>query len=462
MQIENGKDMVLNIQDKLKLKEKISYGMGDLASNLMWGVISSFLLYFYTDVALIPVAATGTIFLVSRILDAFIDPVIGGIVDKTNSKMGRTKPFIMFGIIPFCIFLIISFTTISGSDTIKIIYAYVTYIITGIIYSVVNIPYGALMSLMTRDTNEKSQLSSFRMGGMAVGNILVTACTMPLVGFFGQGNQQKGFLYTTILLAVIGIICFMFIIKNCKERYVEAPAIAKESTSVITIYKNAVKNGPWVATIIFAVLMFVKIGVTVSITIYFCLTVLKNPAMISILLPSSYVAMIFTSFITPAFLKKFAHRQGNIIALCIYIFGLAIMPFFVGNQVLFVGIYFVANLFGNINNGSVFGMVADSVDYNEWKFGKRTEGTLYGGYSFATKVGMAIGGALVGYVLAFVGYNPQNITDTTASYINVLYYLLPILCSVLQIITVSFYQLDKRHPHIVKELNERRNLESSN
>lgn len=442
----------LTINRKLGLKESISYGAGDLASNVMWGLISSFLLFFYTDVALIPVAATGTILLVSRVLDAVIDPVIGGLIDRTNTKWGRTKPYILFGIIPLCVFFVLTFTTIDTSDTVKIIYASIMFIITGMLYSVVNIPYGALMPLMTRDSNERTKLSSIRMGGMAIGNILVTACTMPLINFFGQGNQQQGFLYTSILFALLGIIAFMVILKNCKERYLEVNSGKKEKVSIIKTYKGAFKNTPWVSSILFALTMFIKIGAIVAITIYYCVQVLKNPAMISILLPLLYVSMIVSSLIMPTFIKKFGHRKGNVIALCLYIIGFALMPMFAENQVLFISIYFIANVFNGIGAGSVFGMIADSVDYNQWKFGIRSEGTLYGGYSFATKVGMALGGAAVGYVLAFSGYNAQNVTESAVSSINLLYFLVPVICSVLQIIAISFYKLDHLHPQIVAEL----------
>jgi GPH family glycoside/pentoside/hexuronide:cation symporter len=201
--------------------------------------------------------------------------------------------------------------------------------------------------------------------------------------------------------------------------------------------------------------MFVKIGAQVAITIYFCNIVLGNPALISVLLPLLYVSMIVSSVITPAFIKKFKHRKGNIIALSIYIVGFCLLPFIVSNMTFFIVVYFIANIFGGIGSGAVFGMTADSVDYNEWKFGNRAEGTLYAGYSFATKVGMAIGGALVGYVLAFAGYNANHVTNSAANAINFLYYFVPIFCSLLQIIALSFYKLDKIHPQIVSELNQR-------
>lgn len=439
-------------ENKLKISEKISYGFGDLASNVMWGLVGSFLLYFYTDVALIPAAATATLFLVARVLDAFIDPVIGNFVDKTNSKYGRTRPFILFGIIPFCIMFVLTFTTFDLSDTGKLIYAYVTYIIVGILYSVVNVPYGALMPLMTRNTEEKAQLASFRMLGMAAGNVFVSACSMALVNILGKGNQRTGFLLTSMVFAVAGLVCFMIVCFNCKERYLEKHVENQAKTKAGETYKNALKNTPWVASIVFAFFMFVRIGAVVAITIYFCMYILKNPGMIPVLLPLLYVSAFITAPLTPMFIKKFGHKKANSIGLVIYIAAFCIMPLFVGNMPLFIGIYFLGNVFGGIGSGSIFGMIADSVDYNEWKYGKRTEGTLYAGYSFATKVGMAVGGAAVGYVLAFTGYNAANVTESAANGINILYYAVPIVCSIVQIIALSFYKLDDTHPQIVEEL----------
>lgn len=445
-------------ENKLKISEKISYGFGDLASNVMWGLVSSFLLYFYTDVALIPAAATATLFLLARVLDAFIDPVIGSFVDRTNSKYGRTRPFILFGIIPFCIMFVLTFTTFDLSDTGKLIYAYVTYIIVGILYSVINVPYGALMPLMTRNTEEKAQLASFRMLGMATGNVFVSACSMALVNILGKGNQRTGFLLTSMIFAVAGLVCFMIVCFNCKERYLEKHVENQTKTKASETYRNALKNTPWVASIAFAFFMFVRIGAVVAITIYFCMYVLKNPGMIPVLLPLLYVSAFITAPLTPMFIKKFGHRKANIIGLVIYIVAFCIMPFFVSNMIVFISIYFIGNVFGGIGTGSIFGMIADSVDYNEWKYEKRTEGTLYAGYSFATKVGMAVGGATVGYVLAFTGYNAANVTASAESGINFLYYAVPIVCSAIQIIALAFYKLDAIHPQIIKELADKNQI----
>ena len=151
MEMEVKKEEVTNSTGKLKLKEKLSFGLGDFSSNMVWGFVGSYLLYFYTDVALVPVAATGTLFLVARIIDAITDPIVGGFVDRTNTKLGRTKPYILFGIIPLAIMLVLTFSSFDFSPTGKIVYAYVTYILIGLAYTIVNVPYGSLMTLMTRD-----------------------------------------------------------------------------------------------------------------------------------------------------------------------------------------------------------------------------------------------------------------------------------------------------------------------
>lgn len=455
VQVAQAEKSSVGSKSKLSMKEKISFGMGDFSSNLVWGLIGSFLLYFYTDVALIPVAATGSIFLISRLLDAFIDPVIGGAVDRTNSRWGRTKPYILFGIIPLCVFFVLSFTTIDASNTVKIIYAYITYIVAGILYSVVNVPYGALMTLLTRDTNEKTQLASFRMAGTGLGNILVAIVTMPLVGFLGNGNERQGFLWTAVLFSGIAIISFFILLKNCEERYIETTVVAKEKISIVKTYKSAFKNGPWVSCTLFALMQFIKLGAFLAVTIYFCIQVLNDPGMIPVLMPLYSICVIVASFITPFFIKKLGHRKANICALIVYSLGYMLLPLFINNMTVFIVIYFITNVIGGICGGSVFGMIGDSVDYNQWKFGIRSEGTLFAGYSFATKVGVAIGGSVVAYALAYAGYDANNVTDSAVVAIKYIYFLIPIICSLIQIFVISFYKLDKLHPQIVSELNER-------
>ncbi|MNI56044.1 Inner membrane symporter YihP [compost metagenome] len=277
-----------------------------------------------------------------------------------------------------------------------------------------------------------------------------------MVEYFGGGSEQKGFLFTTIIFAALSAVMFLIVFKNCKERYVEPVSANSEKGSLLQTYKSAFRNTPWVSTIVFSLLLFIRTGATVSITIYFCLHVLHKPGMISILLPALYVSVLFSASITPAFLKKFKQRKGNIIAQILFMIGLSIMPLFEHNMVMFVGLWLLANVFGGISSGAVFSMIANSVDYNEWKFNKKSEGTLYAGYSFATKVGMALGSAIVGYTLALTGYNAAEVTASASSAINVLFFAIPLVCTVLQLVAISFYKLDSIHPQVVSDLEARR------
>ena len=439
---------------RLGWKETISYGTGDFASNLIWGTLSSFLLYFYTDVALLPVIAIGNIFLISRVLDAFIDPVVGSFVDRTNTMRGRTKPYIFFGVLPLCIFFVLSFWSPDASAGAKVAYAFATYIVVGILYSVVNIPYGALMSLMTRSPRETSRLSAARILGMGIGSILVTAATMPLVQALGGGDMQHGFTVMAILYSIVAIVCFGLILRNCQER--NLPQREPQAYRLLAVYRKALANGPWKATIAFSFLIFCRIGAMVAITIFYCLHVLQNPALVSVLLPLMYVSALVSAPLTEPWIARFHYRKGNIIASIVFLAGFAVMPLFVEELPIFLGVYFVANVIGGISMGAVFGMVASSIDYNEWTTGKRHEGTLYAGYSFATKVGMAVGGAIIGYGLAAIGYEAGAVTDSVRSAMAWLYYLVPIVFAGLQIVAVSFYKLDAQQAQMTKELDEKK------
>lgn len=444
-------------KDGITVKERLSYGLGDFSSNLVWGLIGSYLLFFYTNVALIPVAATGTLFLIARSLDAVIDPVIGGFVDHTNTKMGRTIPYMRLGIIPLAIVFVLTFSYFPGSDTMKIVYAYVTYIIVRLLYSLVNVPYGSLMTLMARDSGEKAKLSSFRVAAAAIGSIAVTGLTMPLVNALGHGSQRTGFVLTSALFALIAIIGFEIVSRNCKERYIDSfseKVQSKHRAGFIATYRNAFRNKAWVTNTIYALLLFIRIGVTVAITIYFATYVLKAPALISVLLPLLYVGQLISTLFSAKMISKFGHRNSNLISQTGQLLSYLILPFLEHNIPAFLIVYLAGNVIGAVSASSVFGMNADAVDYNEWKFGVRSEGTLYAGYSFATKVGMAIGSALAGYALSWIDFNPKHITATVITNLNVLFYALPAILTILMIITVSFYKLDKMHEQIVTELNE--------
>lgn len=440
---------------RLKLSEKISYGFGDLASNFVWGMTTSYLLYFYTNVFGLAATAIGTLFLVTRILDAVIDPVIGVMIDKTNSKFGKARPFILFLTIPFAIFSVLTFITPDFTDTGKLIYAYLTYLILGILYSGVNLPYGALMPMMTKNSEEKTQLSSFRIMGMAIGAIAVSALTNPLVKWLGGGNDQLGFPITMGIFTVIAVIMFYLVFRNCKERFSENAEKTKELAVRVSV-KNMFHNQPWVMIALNSIAMFLRIGVVFGVLVYFVQYVLQQPEMIPLYLTLANVANFVGGAAAPYILNKLGKRNGSIAALsgAVLLYGVL---FFLenGSPFLYLTIFFIANVGIGINGPANFSMLADTVDYQEWKFGHRTEGMLYSAYSFATKFGIAVGGSLVAYALGFAGYDPKAVTSQAADMIRILFYLGPVILTILQIVFLAFYKLDNQHSQIVKELDLR-------
>jgi sugar (glycoside-pentoside-hexuronide) transporter len=438
---------------QLRRGEKVSYGLGDVACNMSWNMVGSFLLYFYTNVALVPVAALGTLFLFSRVLDAVIDPFVGATMDRTRTRFGKARPYILFACVPFGVLSVLTFWMPHLPDTGKIIYAYVTFIVMGIVYSIINVPYGALMPMMTRDTHQKSQLGSLRAFGSSIGTILVTAFTMPLVKRLGAGDEAQGFLLTSILSAIISTALLLIVVRNCKERFSDNPALI--NIKLVPSVGKMLANRAWLVTFIVGVITFIRLGLTIAVTIYFCLNILHQPWAISLLLPMISGAMLVSALIAPPLFRRFGKRAASMAALVVAIGCYLLLPTLQGQTVPFVALYALANITAGVSTTAIYTMVADSVDLHEWKYATRSEGLLFSGFSIATKVGMAIGGALLAYALAWAGFQPKAPSATALNTIQVLYYAGPITLMGLQVLAMAFYDMDKRHPLIVAELDRR-------
>ena len=440
---------------KLSLKEKMSYGYGEVASAFVWGMVTSYLLYFYTDVYGISASAAGTLFLVTRLWDAANDPIMGVIVDRTKTKHGKTRPYLLYLAIPLGIISVLTFITPDFSDTGKLVYAYVTYLLLGMVYTAINLPYGALAPTMTRNSKEKVDLGSYRAMGLAIGTVIVSAATLPLVNFFGKGNEQVGFPITITLYSIIAAILFFLTFKNCKERYSEYVE-SKDRKKVSVSLKEMFKNLPWVLVAITSFLKFLRLGAMNAVLIYYVTYVLGEPGMVPVYLTLLNGATFAGGALAMPLLKKIGNKLGTQSAIAIgSIFFILLFFIQADSPILFAVIFFLANMFVGVDNASVFVLLGDSIDYHEWKFGQRLEGLLYSAYSFSTKFGVAIGSVLVAYALGFVNYDPTAITGEVKNMISGLMFIAPIVFSVLQVITLAFYKLDKYHASIVEELNNK-------
>jgi len=438
----------------LSHKEKISYGYGDTASNFVWGMVNSFALYFYTDVFGLTAASVATMFLIMRIFDALNDPAMGILVDKTKSKHGKTRPYLLYLALPFGILSILTFITPEISYNYKLLYAYITYGLLGVIYTAINIPYGALIPLMTRDSNEKGELNSYRAIGRSVGTIIVASATLPLVHLVGQGNEKVGFPIVMTIYSIIGIILFGLTFKYCHERVFEIKE--ERDTSLKKSFIQMFKNKYWLLVSANSFMWFVRMGIMNGILIYYVNYVLLTPNLTPVYLTVLNIANLFGGFIALLVLKRYSSRNSSILMLTIAtILLLSLFVIESHSITIFLIIFFIANLLIGYSDPATLTMLGDTLDYQEWKFGNRPEGLLVSSYSFSTKFGVAIGSSLIGYALSWVGYTPNNVTENAKNLIRFLMLGLPIALTIFQIIILYFYKLDKYHETITKIIKQR-------
>ncbi len=414
---------------RLTLTERLSYGFGDFGYSLAYNMAGAFLLYYYTVVAKLPAAAVGTIFLAARLLDAVIDILVGIAVDKTRSRWGRTRPYFLFTAVPYAVVVVLLFNVPGGSETMRLLYAFLTFKALGILMSLGSIPYTALLPMMTRDTGERLKLSGMRSIGTSVSVILGTAATMPLVGLFGGGDEQRGFLATATLFAGLSLIALFLLFRNCRERYDDD---ASPKFAVLPAIGQMLRNRAWAVCFGFTLLYFIRFGTMISLTAFFAIEVLGRPWMISILLPAISGMLLLAAFIAPPILARTGLRRGCLGAILISIALFAVLPLTEASPPAFIAVYLMASIATSVTITGIFTMAAETVDYHEAQFGIRNEGLLSSGISLATKIGMAVGTAAIAYSLGIAGYVPGGVTETARQTIRWSYYGWPIVLLALQ------------------------------
>lgn len=418
---------------RLSLTERLSYGCGDFGYSLAYNMAGAFLLFYYINVAMLPAAAVGTIFLAARLLDAVVDILVGIAVDKTRTRWGRTRPYFLFTAIPYAVVLVLVFSVPDWSENAKLIYAFLTFKALGILMSLGSIPYTALMPMMTTDTRQRLKLGGMRSIGTSVSVILGTAATMPLVGWFGGEDLQRGFLATAVLFAGLSLIALFMLFRNCKERFDDhsSPRFA-----VLPAIGEMLRNRAWLICFVFTLLYFVRFGTMISLTAYFAIDVLGRPWMISILLPAISGTLLIAAFIAPPILSRTGIRKGCFGAIVVAIALFAMLPLAEAQPPVFLALYIAASVATSVTITGIFTMAAEAVDYHEGLFGTRNEGLLSSGISLATKIGMAVGTAAIAYSLAAASYAPTAVSDTARETIRWSYYGWPIALLALQAIVV--------------------------
>ncbi|UBM57322.1 MFS transporter [Marinilongibacter aquaticus] len=391
-------------KEKIKFGEKIGYALGDTAANIAWRTLTTFLLVFYTDVYGLSAAATAVLLLSTRILDGFTDILMGILADRTQSSKGKFRPWILWTAVPFGIVLSLTFSTPNFGPTGKLIYAYAAYILLTLIYTANNVPYSALMGVMTADSKERTSLSSFRFAGAYLGGILVQGLLIYLVLFLGNGNENEGYRYAIYWFSALLTFFLLITYFSTKER-VQAPPRAG-SGNVLQDLRDLLKNKPWLLLLLVGFLFVTYNSIKQGITVLYFKRFIGDGNMAASYMVALLVASLLAAICTTPLAEKWGKRNlfmGVIIfsAICN-----GMLYFFGPEDVLQVYIFGVLSEFGaGMMPVLFFAMLGDSADYSEWKYGRRATGLVYSAGSFAMKFGGGVAGAIIGFVLSLHGYD---------------------------------------------------------
>lgn len=451
------------------IREKIGYGFGDMASSMFWKLFGSYLMIFYTDVFGMPAAVVGTMFLITRVWDSAFDPIIGIIADRTQSRWGKFRPYLLYLAIPFAVIGVLTFTTPDFGDGGKVIYAYFTYSLMMMVYSAINVPYASLLGVMSPEPKDRNMLSTYRMTFAYIGSFIALLLFMPMVNRFSMGHdEQHGWMMSVIVIAVLCVLLFYGCFAWTTER---VKPIKEQQNSLKSDLQDLLHNRPWwillgagVAALVFN---SIRDGATVYYFKYY--VVEEEYASISLfgisfVLSGLYLAVGQAANIVGVVLaaplsNRIGKKKTYMWAMSIATVLSVIFYWFDKEQLMLM---FIFQVLISICAGSIFpllwSMYADCADYSELKTGNRATGLIFSSSSMSQKFGWAIGSAVTGWLLAFYGFEANAVQGEEAIHgIRTFLSWLPAMGTVLSVIFISLYPLsEKEMRKITNQLNDKR------
>ncbi len=437
--------------DKLSNTQRVGYGIADFGINLYFISAMTYLLYFYTDVYGISAAAAAGVMLVARFVDAVTDPMMGIIAERTNSRWGRLRPYMLFGAIPLGIVAVMTFSTPDLNAEGKLWWAYLTYTAFGIAYTIVSIPYSALTASLTADHHERTVLSTIRMACAFGGGYVISAGMPALVGLFD--TEAQGYQWSMGLFAVIATMLLWVTVWQTRER-IQPPKTQKLSLS--DSMKSVFLNPPLLIVMVLFTCGMLSFTIRQAVAIYYFKYNLQRPDLIetwfAITMPIMFVGLVFTPWLADRYGKSGGIMIGAIVTI-FAAFGMYFTPYdniemiFVWGGLLALGGTPIAVL--------GWAMLPDTVEYAQWRLGVRADGAIFAMSSFFQKLAKTIGGAGVAGVLAWSGYVANvDQTETSLAAIHNLMTLAPAGIMVIMILAARAYRLDgQTHARIVAEIN---------
>jgi glycoside/pentoside/hexuronide:cation symporter, GPH family len=427
---------------QLSVFEKIGYAFGDGASNLIWMTFIYFQLNFYTDVFGLPAAALGLMLLITRTWDMFFDVFIGMIADRTHTRWGKFRPYLLWMAVPFGIISVASFTTPSFDPSHKLIYAYVTLSLMMVIYSAINVPYSALMGVISPDSQQRTSLSSWRFTFAFLGGLVVQFSTLRLVEFFGKGNQVLGYELTVGVYAVSAVVLFLAAFGLTRER---VQPVRDQNTSLARDLGDLLTNGPWMVLCSLGILTVCFVAIRgAAIVYYFKYYIRDAGAAANFMVVGSVMSVAGTfliQYVTPFTGRRKAFMGCMLISAAALVFSYWVKP---DQLVLLYAYNIVYCLLTGPTSALLWAMFADTADYSEWRKGRRATGLIYSASGMSNKFGWVIGGALVALLLDRYGYQ-ANVAQTAEGQhgIRLLMAIVPAVGTLLAGMGMFFYRLNE-------------------
>jgi sugar (glycoside-pentoside-hexuronide) transporter len=438
------------------VKEKIGYGIGDAAANFIFQTMVIFQLAFYTDTFGISAAAAGTLFLVVRVFDAVFDPLMGVVADRTNTRWGKFRPWVLWTAVPFGVMGYLTFSTPDLSPQGKLAWAYLTYIVLMMVYSANNLPYSALSGVMTGDVAERTSLSQYRFVCAMLSQLVIQGLALPMVKKFGAGNDAHGYQVTMGIFSVLAVFFFVITFATTKERIHPAP---DQKTSIRQDFADLTRNGPWLAMFVLTVFLFITLSLRGGVVLYYFKYYVRREDLFSIFNVLGTGATIVGVLLS----KSLALRLGK---RTLFIYGLLLTVVFTAAFValpptavtLIVATEMLRQFFYGFTIPLLWAMMADVADYSEWKTHRRATAIVFSAIVFGLKAGLGVGGAIGGYVLSAYGYVPNaEQTARALEGIRLNMSLFPALGFALCVVCLLFYRIDRRAElEMADELEARR------